>query len=167
MSRCAVRFRQAWRRAAERAFDRGIRLAWRVERRLVRACGLTHRGVQALAFTRDGKLILLELRYLPGWHLPGGRRRRREPAEAALLRELREELGEITHGTVTHLATISEVSRGIACEIELFRVDDCVLPARHLRNSEVRGARAWPVAALPGNAEVARARLALATPGTG
>ena len=136
-------------------------MAWRAERWLMRATGATHRGVQALAFTPTGELILLELRYLAGWHLPGGRRRRAEPPQTAMLRELREELGAFAHGAVTRLATIHELSRGIRCEIELFRVDDCELPGRQRLNAEVRTVRAWPLDRLPERAAVARARLDL------
>lgn len=165
MSRGPVRFRQVFHRELSRsfgrAFDGGVVLAWRAERWLMRATGATHRGVQALAFTPAGDLILLELRYLAGWHLPGGRRCQAEPARAAVLRELREELGPFAHGAVTRVATIHELSRGIRCEIELFRVDDCMLPRRQRFNAEVRTVRAWPLNGLPERAAVARARLEL------
>ena len=156
-----VRFRLAVRRGLGRSFDRGIALAWRAERWWMRSTGRVHHGVQALAFTPTGELVLLELRYLAGWHLPGGRRRRGEPARTAILRELREELGAFSHGPVAHLTTLHERSRGVPCEIDLFRVDDCVLPARHRLNSEVRSVCAWALDALPERADVARARLAL------
>lgn len=57
-------------------------------------------GAHALAFTPDGKLILVKLRYAPGWRVPGGGRKRGEPAEEAALRELREEIGMTAHGGV-------------------------------------------------------------------
>lgn len=161
MSRRAVRFRQAVQRGLGHSLDRGVTLAWRAERWLMRATGRTHRGVQALVFTPAGELVLLELRYLSGWHLPGGGRRRGEPAKAAVLRELREELGACTHGPAVHLATIHELSRGVRCEIDLFRVGDCVLAGRPRLNAEVRTVPAWPLDGLPDRAAVARARLAL------
>lgn len=64
-------------------------------------------GAHALAFTPEGKLILVKLRYAPGWRIPGGGRRRGEPAETAGLRELREEIGMTAHGRVR-----------LACELE-------------------------------------------------
>ena len=43
-------------------------------------------------------MILVKLRYAPGWRLPGGGRADDEdPCEAAL-RELREEIGMTAHG---------------------------------------------------------------------
>jgi len=64
-------------------------------------------GAHALAFTPDRKLILVKLRYAPGWRVPGGGRHRNEPAEDAALRELREEIGMTAHGRVR-----------LACELE-------------------------------------------------
>jgi 8-oxo-dGTP pyrophosphatase MutT (NUDIX family) len=164
MSRPGRRLGQALRRGLGGLIDRGVIMAWRAERWLMRATGRIHRGVQALAFTPAGELILLELRYLPGWHLPGGRRRRSEPALAAILRELREELGAFNHGAVVHIATIHELSRGIRCEIDIFRVDHCVLPQSQRFNVEVRQVRSWPLDSLPDRAAVARDRLARLLP---
>ena len=55
-------------------------------------------GAHALALTPEGKVILVKLRYAPGWRLPGGGRRADEPALDAALRELREEIGMISYG---------------------------------------------------------------------
>jgi 8-oxo-dGTP pyrophosphatase MutT (NUDIX family) len=57
-------------------------------------------GAHALALTPERKLILVKLRYAPGWRVPGGGRHRGEPAEDAGLRELREEIGMTAHGQV-------------------------------------------------------------------
>jgi len=57
-------------------------------------------GAHAIALTPEGKMVLVKLRYSPGWRVPGGGRSVDEdPAEAAL-RELREEIGMISHGEV-------------------------------------------------------------------
>lgn len=64
-------------------------------------------GAHALALTPGGKVILVKLRYAPGWRLPGGGRRQDEPPEDAVLRELREEIGMTAHGRVR-----------LACELE-------------------------------------------------
>jgi 8-oxo-dGTP pyrophosphatase MutT (NUDIX family) len=61
-------------------------------------------GAHALAFTPEGKLILVKLRYARGWRLPGGGRPANEPAVDAAVRELREEIGMTAHGSV-RLAT--------------------------------------------------------------
>jgi 8-oxo-dGTP pyrophosphatase MutT (NUDIX family) len=57
-------------------------------------------GAHAIALTPEGKIILVKLRYARGWGLPGGGRSEDEPALDAALRELREEIGMISHGEV-------------------------------------------------------------------
>ena len=58
-------------------------------------------GAHALAFTPERKVILVLLRYARGWRLPGGGRTESEHPRDAVLRELREEIGMISHGEVT------------------------------------------------------------------
>jgi 8-oxo-dGTP pyrophosphatase MutT (NUDIX family) len=57
-------------------------------------------GVHAVALTPAGRIVLVKLRYAEGWRLPGGGRGKREAPEAAVLRELREEIGLTRHGEV-------------------------------------------------------------------
>jgi 8-oxo-dGTP pyrophosphatase MutT (NUDIX family) len=64
-------------------------------------------GAHALALTPERKLILVSLRYTPGWRVPGGGRHPNETSEQAVLRELREEIGMTAHGRVR-----------LACELE-------------------------------------------------
>jgi 8-oxo-dGTP pyrophosphatase MutT (NUDIX family) len=64
-------------------------------------------GAHAIAFTPKRKLILVKLRYAPGWRLPGGGRNADEDPRDAVLRELREEIGMTAHGAVR-----------LACELE-------------------------------------------------
>jgi len=78
------------------AFHRLLRLSWFVRR------PRTH-GAHALALTPEGRIILVRLRYAPGWRLPGGGRAPDEDPREAVLRELREEIGMTSHGEV-HLA---------------------------------------------------------------
>ena len=75
-------------------------------------------GAHAIALTTERRLILVKLRYAPGWRMPGGGRAPDEPAEAAALRELREEIGMISHGAVEP-----------GCELEEL-VDLSATPAR-------------------------------------
>ena len=55
-------------------------------------------GAHAVALTPQGRLVLVRLRYAPGWRLPGGGRREDESPCDAALRELREEIGMISYG---------------------------------------------------------------------
>lgn len=71
-------------------------------RRLLRGTGPASRGpgAHAVALTAAGHIILVKLRYAPGWRFPGGGRNADEDLESAALRELREEIGMTAHGTV-------------------------------------------------------------------
>lgn len=65
-------------------------------------------GAHALALTPEGKVILVRLRYAPGWRLPGGGRGEHEDPRDAVLRELREEIGLVSHGEVRLAAELEE-----------------------------------------------------------
>lgn len=52
-------------------------------------------GVHALIVEPGGKVLLAQHSYMKGWSLPGGGVHRGEAPVSALLRELREELGEV------------------------------------------------------------------------
>jgi 8-oxo-dGTP pyrophosphatase MutT (NUDIX family) len=65
-------------------------------------------GAHALALTPQGKVILVKLRYAPGWRLPGGGREANEDPRDAVLRELREEIGMTAHGEVQLAAELEE-----------------------------------------------------------
>jgi 8-oxo-dGTP pyrophosphatase MutT (NUDIX family) len=65
-------------------------------------------GAHALAFTPEGKVILVKLRYARGWRLPGGGRDESEAPRDAVLRELREEIGLLSHGEVTAAAELEQ-----------------------------------------------------------
>lgn len=64
-------------------------------------------GAHALALTPQGKVVLVKLRYAPGWRLPGGGRSEDEDPRDAVLRELREEIGMTGHGRIR-----------LACELD-------------------------------------------------
>ena len=55
-------------------------------------------GAHAIALTPANRIILVKLRYAPGWRVPGGGRPAREDPVEAALRELREEIGMTAHG---------------------------------------------------------------------
>lgn len=74
-------------------------------------------GAHALALTPERKLILVKLRYAPGWRLPGGGRSEHEDPREAVLRELREEIGMTAHGRVGLAGELEEgthFKRGLA-----------------------------------------------------
>jgi 8-oxo-dGTP pyrophosphatase MutT (NUDIX family) len=52
-------------------------------------------GASALIVDRAGKVLLARHSYMTGWSLPGGGVARGEPPAAAVLRELREEIGSV------------------------------------------------------------------------
>jgi 8-oxo-dGTP pyrophosphatase MutT (NUDIX family) len=84
--------------------DRALRAVLTAVHSLLRLNWLIRRprtfGAHALALTPERMLILVKLRYAPGWRLPGGGRRADEDPRVAVLRELREEIGMTAHGRV-------------------------------------------------------------------
>ena len=67
-------------------------------------------GAHAIALTPAGKVVLVKLRYAPGWRVPGGGRAADEPAVEAALRELGEEIGMTGHGEARLARDFEELS---------------------------------------------------------
>ena len=65
----------------------------------------------AVAFTPQGRLILVRLRYARGWRILGGGRRAGETPVEAALRELREEIGMTAHGGAELACEVEESAR--------------------------------------------------------
>jgi 8-oxo-dGTP pyrophosphatase MutT (NUDIX family) len=85
-------------------YDPPLRLAMTAAHKLMKAGWFLRRprtfGAHGIALTPERKIILVSLRYAPGWRIPGGGRGSDEAADAAALRELREEIGMTGHGRV-------------------------------------------------------------------
>lgn len=96
-------------------------------------------GAHAIALTPKGRLVLVKLWYARGWRLPGGGRNHSESALDAVLRELREEIGLTSHGSVD-----------LACELEEivdFKRDNCSIVV--VRDVQYRPKRwSWEVEAV-------------------
>jgi ADP-ribose pyrophosphatase YjhB (NUDIX family) len=73
---------------------------------------------------RDGKVLLARHSYVPGWLLPGGGVGRGEPAEHAVLREMREEIGLVSAGPPAFFGLYSRKTAWATNVIALYRLDD-------------------------------------------
>ena len=117
-------------------FLNGLRLALR------KVTGPGRGGVHAVPLTAEGKVVLIRLTYAPGWRVPGGGLKRGEAPEPAMLRELREEIGLVSHGAVERLEETRPGDPSV-----FFVVRDVVY--RFRRSLEVEEAREFDPADLP------------------
>lgn len=94
--------------------DRALRLPLRGLHALLKLNWFVRRprtfGAHALALTPEGRIILVKLRYAPGWRLPGGGRGKDEDPREAVLRELREEIGMTSHGDIQLACELDETT---------------------------------------------------------
>jgi 8-oxo-dGTP pyrophosphatase MutT (NUDIX family) len=94
--------------------DAALRVMLTSAHRLLKLNWLVRRprtfGAHALAFTPRRKVVLVKLRYAPGWRLPGGGRSESEDPRDAVLRELREEIGMTSHGAVRLACELDEAA---------------------------------------------------------
>jgi 8-oxo-dGTP pyrophosphatase MutT (NUDIX family) len=109
-------------------------------------------GVHAIALTPHGEFILVNLSYARGWRLPGGGRKAGETPDVAILRELREEIGMFSHGTVERITDFRYRSDDRRDNFDLFIVRDVLY--RPKWSLEVRRVAAFPPSEPP--AELAR-----------
>lgn len=73
----------AW---THRLAGKAARIVWRITRPRTT-------GVRAILLDRDGRIALVRHTYLDQWYLPGGGVKKGESIDAALFRELAEEVG--------------------------------------------------------------------------
>lgn len=92
--------------------DAALRIVLTSAHKVLKAAWFVRRprtlGAHAVALTRERKLILVKLRYARGWRLPGGGRRPGEYAQAAVIRELREEIGMTAYGRIRFACELEE-----------------------------------------------------------
>ncbi|HEX8241607.1 MAG TPA: NUDIX domain-containing protein [Allosphingosinicella sp.] len=109
---------------------------------LRKVTGSGRSGVHAVPLTAEGRVVLVRLSYAPGWRVPGGGRNRGEAPEQAMLRELREEIGLLSHGAVEPLEAVRPGDPSA-----FFLVRDVVYRPR--RSFEVDEVREFDPARLP------------------
>jgi len=81
-------------------------------------------GAHALIVNREGKVLLARHSYKGGWSLPGGGVDRGEPAEAAMLREMKEELGGVTSKPPVFIGLYTRKAGWATNLIALYRLDE-------------------------------------------
>jgi 8-oxo-dGTP pyrophosphatase MutT (NUDIX family) len=81
-------------------------------------------GVSALAFDRDGRVLLVRHSYQPGWMLPGGGVGRAERPADAIKRELFEEVGLMRSGTPEFIALYTRNAGWVTNHVALYRLVD-------------------------------------------
>ena len=106
----------SWKRAVE-PFTRPLFFLWS---RLTRGKTL---GVRGIVLDEAGRVLLVEHTYLKGWYLPGGGVDAGETAEAALVRELREEVGVEVEGRPALLSIHSAERLFKGDHVIVYRVD--------------------------------------------
>ena len=113
-------------------------------------------GAHAFALTPQRRLILVKLRYAPGWRLPGGGRRKGEDAIEAALRELREEAGATAHGAVRLAAELEQRPDRRRDLVSVVIVEDVIYTPRW--SWEIERVTEVPLDNLPGDlSPIARA----------
>jgi 8-oxo-dGTP pyrophosphatase MutT (NUDIX family) len=95
----------------------------------------TAMGVTGAVFDAQGRVLLVEHRYTPGWRLPGGGVGRGEATRPAILRELHEEVG-LTGGVAQFFALYARKAGWVSATIALYRIEGAAVNFRP--NLEIR-----------------------------
>lgn len=105
-----------WRRRIE-PFTRPLVYGWFRLRR-----GLTL-GVRGLVTDGEGRILLIQHTYVPGWYMPGGGVERGETAETAVIRELQEEAGIRVLGRPRLLSAHDNNARHPGDHVLVYRIE--------------------------------------------
>ena len=130
-------------RIAVTAFQAVRRSVWRVTTP-------EREGVHGIAFTPSGKVILVRLTYAKGWRLPGGGVKTGEGGEAAVLRELRQEIGMTAWGAIRSESPFSHRPDHKRASDTLFVLQDVIYRPRRW-SLEVEEVGAFALDRLPTN----------------
>lgn len=79
-------------------------------------------GVAAAVYDDQGRVLLVRQRYTAGWRLPGGGVGRGEAAQAAILRELAEEVG-LVGGEARFFALYTRKAGWATAVVALYSID--------------------------------------------
>lgn len=134
-----------------------VDLAHRLRRTLLALTGWPTRGVKAMVYDADGRLLLVRHAYGRSdlWMLPGGGIGRRETPAAAIRREVMEEVG-CALGAVEPLGTFAARAEGRRDTVHLFRAVTGDPPT--IDGVELAEARFFAPAALPAAVSAATRR---------
>lgn len=117
------------------------RLIWRVTEPQTQ-------GAHGIAFSPSGEIILVRLTYAAGWRLPGGGLKRGETGEAAMLRELKQEIGMTAWGAIRSAVPFSHRPDHKHSHDSLFVIHD-VLHSPRRWSLEVEKVGTFPLDGLP------------------
>lgn len=105
-----------WRRRIEPLLRPLFHLWFRLER------GMTL-GVRGLVTDEAGRVLLIQHTYIKGWYLPGGGVDRGEAAEAAMVRELIEEVGIVATSRPRLLSVHNNHARHRGDHVLYYRIE--------------------------------------------
>jgi 8-oxo-dGTP pyrophosphatase MutT (NUDIX family) len=113
-------------------------------------------GASAVVEDAEGRVLLVRHSYMAGWALPGGGVGRGEPPEAAVLRELKEEVGLSQSAAPELIGLYSRKLLWFANIIALYRVRDARIAFRP--NLEIREIMFCDPASPPPNTQLGTSR---------
>ena len=121
---------------------RAVQPFWRMRR------GMTL-GVRGCVIDAEGRILLVKHSYQPGWHFPGGGVEWAETAEAAVIREVREETGVDVTGPVQLHGLFSNVAHFPGDHIAVYVIRSWRRPVVPGPNAEIVATAFHAAGALP------------------